>query len=171
VRAPTRNRKAAGLPAKFAVDQYVFYWVSHVDSLYVNKMRLAMRRIRLNVPGWRTLAILFNYGPMTITQVAQFTVIERTALTRVVQAMETNGLVRRTESMADRRSFNLHITAKGRAKYAEALSVVEQVYAGATQGMDPAQIQKSMQLMIGMVRNLGGAGYELITDGTGESSR
>lgn len=169
--APIRDRKTAGLSANFAVDRYLFYWISHIDSLYVNKMRLAMRRIGLNVPTWRTLAILFNYGPMTITQVAQFTVIERTALTRVVQAMETNGLVQRTESKADRRSSNLRITAKGRAKYAEALSIAEQVYAAATQGIDPDQIQKSMRLLIGMVRNLGGAGYELISDGAGGSSR
>ncbi len=161
-----KNRKAGLKPSSeaFALETYFFYWIGHIDALYRNKMRLALKRIGLSVPAWRTLAMLHGHGPMSTTELAQFTVIERTALTHVVDQMETAGLVQRRTSKVDRRRADLMITSSGQVKYEQALLTMRSVYEIATAGIEGKRLADGRELMKEIVRNLGGVGYKLISD-------
>jgi hypothetical protein len=65
------------------LDSYLFYWIGQIDNLYKRAILEALRPLRINLAWWRTLAVLTERGPQTVSDLARITVIERTALTRV----------------------------------------------------------------------------------------
>ena len=76
------------------LDAYLFYWIGQIDNLYKRAILEALRPLRINLAWWRTLAVLTERGPVTTGDLARITVIERTALTRVVDQMRiTNSRV------------------------------------------------------------------------------
>jgi DNA-binding MarR family transcriptional regulator len=61
------------------------------------------------------LATVERHGPLTPSELAEIERIQRPTATRVVGRLEEAGLVERLPDPADRRSFTVNVTAKGRA--------------------------------------------------------
>lgn len=60
------------------------------------------------------LSVLVFAGPRTVSELAGMERVKVPTMSRLVSAMEAEGLIRRAENGADGRSFVLHATAKGR---------------------------------------------------------
>jgi DNA-binding MarR family transcriptional regulator len=81
------------------------------------------RRIRAERPaggltllGWRLLADLDRFGPETATAMAFRDGIKIQSLTRIVALLRAKKLIRKERRPADRRSWRIELTAKGRAQ-------------------------------------------------------
>lgn len=123
------------------LDAYLFYWIGQIDNLYKRAILEALRPLRINLAWWRTLAVLTERGPVTTGDLARITVIERTALTRVVDQMEKRGFVRRVPRRGDRRVVEIHLAPAGRALYERILPEARAVYARATAGLSPGRVK------------------------------
>lgn len=122
------------------LDSYLFYWIGQIDNLYKRAILDALRPLRINLAWWRTLAVLTERGPQTVGDLALITVIERTALTRVIDQMVQHGFVRRKIRSGDRRVVEIHLAAEGRALYRRILPESRAVYHRAVAGLSPAEI-------------------------------
>lgn len=60
------------------------------------------------------LSVLVFAGPQTVSALASMERVKVPTMSRLVSAMEADGLIRRAENGADARSVVLHATAKGR---------------------------------------------------------
>jgi DNA-binding MarR family transcriptional regulator len=60
------------------------------------------------------LSVLIFGGPRTVTELAQAERVRLPSMSRLVAAMEDEGLVRRAPHATDGRSVRIHATAKGR---------------------------------------------------------
>jgi DNA-binding MarR family transcriptional regulator len=60
------------------------------------------------------LSVLVFGGPRTLTELAAAEQVRPPTMTRIVQSLEVDGLVRRVRDRNDRRVHRLHATAKGR---------------------------------------------------------
>ncbi|WP_218153100.1 MarR family winged helix-turn-helix transcriptional regulator [Tranquillimonas alkanivorans] len=69
-------------------------------------------------PQWRVLANLGTFGPLTATEICRRGGIEKTAVSRAVQALEGRGLLKRQRVAGDRRAEQLELTNEGRAAFA-----------------------------------------------------
>ena len=136
--APSAGADALG-PGR--LDSYLFYWIGQVDNLYKRAILEALRPLRINLPWWRTLAVLSERGPTTVGELARITVIERTALTRVIDRMVKRGFVRRVVRTGDRRVVEIHLKPEGRALYARILPQARAVYRRATADLSPRQVK------------------------------
>jgi DNA-binding MarR family transcriptional regulator len=81
------------------------------------------RRIRAERPvggltllGWRVLADVGRLGPETATAMAFRDGIKVQSLTRIVALLDARKLIRKERDPADRRSWRIELTAKGRAQ-------------------------------------------------------
>jgi DNA-binding MarR family transcriptional regulator len=80
-----------------------------------------LRHVRREDPGTgvppaqlSALSVLVFGGPRTLTELAAAEQVRPPTMTRIVQSLEVDGLVRRVRDRNDRRVHRLHATAKGR---------------------------------------------------------
>jgi DNA-binding MarR family transcriptional regulator len=98
--------------------------LADVDHQMVARVRLAVlrlgRRLRQNAAAGLTasqlgvLSTLDRHGPMTLGDLAHQEGVQPPSVTRMVDALEREGLVRRSESVVDRRAVMAELTGEGR---------------------------------------------------------
>ena len=74
-------------------------------------------RFGIDVPQWRVIATLGPDRSFTAQFIAEATRMHKTRVSRAVAELTAEGLITATESPADRREFQLALTAKGRRLY------------------------------------------------------
>ena len=78
---------------------------------------LAIERLEplgLTPRAWGVLSTLVESGPLTQIDLATTLSIDRTAMVYLLDELEAEGLVERVRNPDDRRSFLIHLTARGR---------------------------------------------------------
>jgi DNA-binding MarR family transcriptional regulator len=84
------------------------------------------------------LSVVVFAGPLSLTELAAAERVRPPTMTRIVQALERDGLVRRRASPHDRRSVEIHATAKGRRRLATARQRRVRKLAEALEALTPA---------------------------------
>ena len=69
----------------------------------------------LTAPRMSVLSVLVFAGPRTLGELAAAEQVRRPTMTRLIQGLEKDGLVRRQADPTDGRVSRMHATAKGRA--------------------------------------------------------
>lgn len=69
----------------------------------------------VNEQKWRVLRVVQEHGPMELTHIAQQACLLLPSLTRIIRAMEDEGLIARTTPPEDRRKTVVAVTEAGRA--------------------------------------------------------
>jgi DNA-binding MarR family transcriptional regulator len=93
-------------------------------SLRLSTTRLA-RRLRqesstgLSPSQLSALAVIENYGPLTLGALADYERVSPPSITKVVSKLEADGLVVRTPCAEDRRVARVSTSARGKALVAE----------------------------------------------------
>jgi DNA-binding MarR family transcriptional regulator len=107
-----------------------------IASAVLTNERIA-RSIGLNVVDFQTYGVLLRNGdPMTPGQVSQVTELPSSTTTRVLDRLESKGMVERQPDPSDRRKIWVHARPfdEGRvmAAYGEILRQMDEVHAGYT---------------------------------------
>jgi DNA-binding MarR family transcriptional regulator len=111
----------------------------HSAAIHVLR-RVAREDIRAGVTPARlsALSVLVFGGPQTISELAALERVKVPTMSRLVAAMEGEGLVRRVEHETDARAVVLHATARGRRILGRArelrLALLESLLAEASPG-------------------------------------
>jgi MarR family transcriptional regulator, organic hydroperoxide resistance regulator len=114
-----------------------------------NQLNLAhvLRPLELSVPQWRVLSALATRDGQTVGQIAEFTVLDRSALGRLLEQMEADGLVERTSAPDDRRAVLIRLSPAGRKRRAAALPMVVKHYRRLLHGVSAAEHRTLMALL------------------------
>lgn len=89
----------------------------HLHSLSIHvlrSVRSADAETGLSGPRLSALSVVVYRGPVGMTELAAAEAVRPPTMTRLVQALEADGLVRRRRSRTDGRSVRVAATAKGR---------------------------------------------------------
>ncbi len=84
----------------------------------------AVRRCGLTHAQFDIIATLGNTPGMTYKELGEKTLITKGTLTGVIERLEGKGLVARTRSSDDKRSFSVCLTAEGEKVFAEVFPIV-----------------------------------------------
>ncbi|MEO9615232.1 MAG: MarR family transcriptional regulator [Nitratireductor sp.] len=90
------------------------YLISFLQRLNRDQMETALRPSGLKLTGWRILSCLDERGPMSLLDLAELSVIERTVTSRLVDRLIADGLVSKQAFSHDKRISIVAITGKGR---------------------------------------------------------
>jgi len=71
----------------------LFYWTGLLEDRYNQLFVKAMRPQRVTVSRYRTLAILMELADLTVNELARHSSIERSALSRLLDQLEREGLI------------------------------------------------------------------------------
>lgn len=146
--------------ADFSLESYPFYLIGHVDHRYTAEMHAAMGARALSRPVWRTLVTLDEKPGLSIGEIANITLLKRSTLSRVIDRMESEGLVERRLREADNRVVEAHLTEAGRKALARVSQVAAQQYARATKGLSEAEIAELVRMLRIMLDNLRRSPFE-----------
>ncbi|WP_206020294.1 MarR family transcriptional regulator [Rhodovarius crocodyli] len=87
------------------------------------RLRAARPAAGVNLSGLSLLGTLARRGPMPAAQLAQAERLQPQSLTRLIAALERDGLIERHRSDADRRALLIAPTPAGRAALAEEIRI------------------------------------------------
>ena len=109
--------------AKF-LDEFLPYLLARASYLVSEDFTPLLRQANFDRSRWRILASLSDYDKVAIGKLADTVLMKQPTLTKVLDRMEEEGLVRRQHSKEDRRSVKVVITSRGREKVDELLQKV-----------------------------------------------
>jgi len=91
-------------------------------------IRLAelLRPLGMDVDTQRVLRVIDNLGSCTMGELADFTITDRTTLTRIIDHLVAEGLIDRTKPASDRRKVILTLTKAGKKTYTRARKAIRQ---------------------------------------------
>ena len=127
-------------------DQPVHYFAAVVRHNQLNLARV-LRPFELSVPQWRVLSALATRDGQSVGQIADFAVLDRSGLGRLLEQMEADGLVERASAPDDRRAVLIRLSAAGRKKRAAALPLVVKHYRRLMHGISGEEYRALMGLL------------------------
>ena len=134
--------------------EYLFYLLFQAARQRDLRFDRALAGIGLNVHGWRTLAIIRRIENCAMKDLALYSAVDLTTLTRVVDQLVAQGLVQRWSTPRDRRRVNLMLSEAGEAAYRAALAALlsgnQDLLAGVTEG----QTRAAARVLAQVIRNL-----------------
>lgn len=100
--------------ADFDLSNYLPYLFRHIGSQMEVASAGGLANFGVNAAVFRILAVLFHHGDVSHTELAHLTSIEVSTLSRVSDAVQRRGLIRRKRADEDQRIKRVTLTDKGR---------------------------------------------------------
>ena len=104
--------------------EQLFYLVYQVHRRREVQIEQALKAVGVPMAMWRTLLSVQRMEPCTMNELAKFTTLERSGLTRTLDQMEDQGMVTRTTPPHDRRQVQVALTPDGRQAYERGLNAI-----------------------------------------------
>ena len=95
------------------------YLMNRIMGSYNAALQDDLAAVGLTTPKMRTLAVLSVLDGLTIGRLAVYAVIEQSTLSRTLDALEAERLIRRAPDPDDSRAVRVAITEVGRARFEE----------------------------------------------------
>ena len=108
----------------FGPPEYMVHLLTVITRYRDAQLERILRPLGLSVARHRALLVVQQLGPCTMTELADFSIVERTTLTRTVDQLVEEGLVTRVSRGADRRTVQLTVTQAGRELEDQATALI-----------------------------------------------
>jgi DNA-binding MarR family transcriptional regulator len=105
-------------------NESIGWQVSKARKLLKNKLQNRLKDRAISSEQLKILNLIISKQGCNQKELAESSEKDRAAVTRILNILETNNLVRRESSKRDRREFLLYTTKKGLGVYSEAVKVL-----------------------------------------------
>lgn len=129
-----------GSHAVSPLDGYLPYLLNRAGARIATAFSEEVRPLGATLPMWRVLAALHERDGRRMGDLSEITSIEVSTLTRLVDNMESKGLVSRRRDAADARVVTLHATPPGRRMTRMILPIAERYEKVALEGFSEAEV-------------------------------
>jgi DNA-binding MarR family transcriptional regulator len=100
------------------MNNSVVYPLIHVAHALEDQLDEALATVDLSAPKFTALAVMVAEGqPMSLSELAAKLTCVRSNITQLVDRLEKDGLVKRTDDPSDRRGVRAEVTALGRERF------------------------------------------------------
>jgi MarR family transcriptional regulator, organic hydroperoxide resistance regulator len=151
--AKARSRTSAIKPNEFLAG-YLPYLLNRVVREMVRKAEKEFRKRGLTVSTWRILAVLADRGVCGFGELAHLTSIEPATLSRFVESLIHDRLIRRRRSSADGRAVTITLTEKGEAAFVETLPWALDVENRLTRTIAPEDVRRLKAMLKTLYANI-----------------
>lgn len=134
--------------------EYLFYLQYHLGRHREIELSKVLAGLELTIVKWRILSTLARLGRSSMGEVADFCVVDRTTLTRIIDQLVAVGYIARISDPRDRRQTLLDLTPTGCDAYDTAVAAVLEFNLKAMEGIDPAEAEVLERVMRKVVRNV-----------------
>lgn len=110
-------RGPAGHANRLLLDTIIPYQINRLSHRMNRYLDRELRSHGLSISIWRVMAVLDHAGAATVNDLADYAMIEQSTLSRMLQRMESEGLVENARSSSDGRARTISMTQAGRSRY------------------------------------------------------
>jgi len=158
-RSTGKTKPLAVVPRGRAVEarsaqEAIPYLLRQVAERLGRSLNEALKPFDQSPSVYRVLIALTRRDPARITELAELTLLELSTLSRTVDRMEADGLVKRAAGNDDARTVLVSITPAGRAFLEQILPAVSAQYDWSIHDVRPADLEVVRSVLKAMLRNL-----------------
>lgn len=138
-------------PEKYRARSSIGYLIKRAHGLMMDSLDVAFSRQEFTFMQWVVLMYVRDGIGITATDICRDYRHDQGALTRVIDQLETRGLIERRRSAQDRRVVELHLTAQGRKTIESLIPVVVERLNTALEGFTTAEVSELTRLLVKLV--------------------
>jgi DNA-binding MarR family transcriptional regulator len=135
-------------------DEYLFYLVTHVINRRNRDFTPALESVDLTLAEWRALLVINRLDGCLMNELADFSTVDRTTLTRTVDHLVEAGLVARNASARDRRQVLVTLTDEGAERLKSAVEVLKAHNQEALNGLMEPELRTLRALLQRVLKNI-----------------
>jgi len=140
-------------PITRSIHQSLGYWTSLAARAMEAEFNKRLARFGITRVSWAVLGAIHYDKKSTPSELAEFLSIDRAAITRLLEKLETQNLINRRRIGEDRRSVSLRLTPKGKALSVELARESETVNAQFAAGLTPEDVDQYIVTVRKMLAN------------------
>src|SRR5258708_39201034 len=111
------------------MNERITFSLIHAAHSVEGRFEEALATVNLSGPKFAALSVLVAEGqPLSLSQLAEKLTCVRSNITQLVDRLEADGLVKRTDDPADRRGVRAELTKLGRERHAAGAKVMSKVH-------------------------------------------
>ena len=137
----------------YSLQSSMGYWVTRLARAIEADFEGRLEQYGVTRASWAVLSAIFHHDKTTPAELKAFVGIDGAAITRHLDRVVKQGLVRRQRSAKDRRSVNLKITAEGAALIAKIAAESKASNEKFLTGIDQAEIETMQTIIRKMLLN------------------
>jgi len=149
-----KEMKAAASRASFSYRTWPFYWLARASGRYRGRMESLLRPSGIDMPRWRVLMTLHQDRVASVSEIAAHSSEKLPTMTRIIQRMEADGLVRRQPRVGKEWIMEVALTSDGELAGRESWEQALTLYNRAFTGMSEEEIQTLTGLLERVAENL-----------------
>ncbi len=131
------------------MNDAIAFTLIHAARRVEDRLEEALSAVKLSGPKAAALNVLVTQDrPVSLSELAEKLTCVRSNVTQLVDRMEAEGLVQRTDDPADRRGVRAQLTELGRERHAAGAKIVEAILTEVAQEMsciDQALIKRALE--------------------------
>ena len=112
-KALTNKEKQQAILGDQLLDDFAPYLMNRIMGRYNESLRQKMTSLDLTTPKMRALAVLSALAGIFINELAVYAVVEQSTLSRALDQLSTDGLVKREIDSIDTRATRIYLTKTG----------------------------------------------------------
>jgi DNA-binding MarR family transcriptional regulator len=149
-----RMMKARRSSKQFSIGQYPMYVMGRIMYKHIHIMTESLKGTEYGFSHWRVLSILKEHPSLTVQEFSELMPLDRTALGRLLDSMEGQGLVSSAVAERDRRHRHVSITETGLAAFEQMLPAVQRQLERAVDGLSAEEVEQLIALLQRIRQNL-----------------
>jgi len=139
---------------EIGLNQFAPYLMNRIMARWNANMAEALKADGIGTATMRALAVLSISSGLTINELSVFAVTEQSTMSRALDGMEDQGLIRRVQRAEDMRVREVHITDAGRAAFERIWPTMYDMFDRMFDGVDEAEYQAFVSTLHRVLRNI-----------------
>lgn len=140
--------------AELDLENFSPYLMNRIMGRYNASLREEMSKLGLTTPQMRSLAVLSTIDGILIRELAVYAVVEQSTLSRALDALTKDSLIRREVDPNDSRAVRVFLTGKGRDVYEQLWPQMRASYDTMFAGIDREEKHAFVSTLKTLLRNI-----------------
>jgi DNA-binding MarR family transcriptional regulator len=153
-KTPPAKRSRLPTLGEIGLDHFAPYLLNRITARWNADLTVELKEHGLNTIQMRTLAVLSILSGVTVNELAVYTVTEQSTMSRALDGMERDELVRRQNRPGDMRVREVHVTEKGREMFKRFWPTMHGHYERMFDGISDAEYETLIRLLTRVLKNI-----------------
>jgi DNA-binding MarR family transcriptional regulator len=140
--------------AEIGLDHFAPYLLNRIVARWNTDLQAKLKEHDLNTVQMRTLAVLSIMSGATVNELAVYTVTEQSTMSRTLDGMAREGLIRRKNRAGDMRVREVHVTEAGRQAFRRFWPEMHEAFQEMFSGFSPVEYEALIGLLTRVLRNI-----------------